>query len=101
MAPNRKGEIPPTRRSPEGDNHTSPDNSSAAGRQTPGGGRRSRRSHTTYRMAVSAIFCALGVVVLGLGALVEVIDTFPAESVMSGPALVRTCCTADSADDWP
>ncbi len=74
MEPNRKGEIPPTRRSPEGGNHNSPDNSPAAGRQTPGGGGRSRRSHTTYRMAVSAIFCALGVVVLGLGALVEVID---------------------------
>ncbi len=39
-----------------------------------GPGRRSRRSVKTLRLAVCAVFCALGVAVLGLGAVVEVID---------------------------
>lgn len=35
---------------------------------------RTKRSRTTYRMAVCAIFCALAVAVLGLGALIELFD---------------------------
>ena len=36
--------------------------------------RRTRRSHTTRRIAMCAVLCALAVVMLGLGAVIEVID---------------------------
>lgn len=36
--------------------------------------RRTRRSHTTRRIAMCAVLCALAVVMLGLGAIIEVID---------------------------
>lgn len=39
----------------------------------PRGSSRGRR-RTTYRLAVCSVFCALGTVMLGLGALVELID---------------------------
>lgn len=35
---------------------------------------RSRRSRATYRLAVGSVFCALGTVLLGFGALVELMD---------------------------
>lgn len=35
---------------------------------------RSRRSRTTYRLAVCSLFCAMGTVMLGLGAVLETFD---------------------------
>lgn len=35
---------------------------------------RTRRSRATYRLAVGSVFCAIGTVVLGLGALIELMD---------------------------
>ncbi len=44
-----------------------------SGSNQPRGGFRGRH-HMTYRLAVCSVFCALGTVMLGLGALVELID---------------------------